>query len=98
VKAVKGDAVLFFSLNPDGSTDPRSLHGSCPVIEGEKWSAPKWIHVGSFDKVYTSTDDCSDDNANCAHWAGAGECDKNPAYMLANCKRSCAACDSKSDA
>eukprot|EP00249_Psilotum_nudum_P007568 c20660_g1_i1 orf=846-1700(+) len=49
VKPEKGDALLFFSLNPDGIPDTRSLHGSCPVIEGEKWSATKWIHVKSFD-------------------------------------------------
>ncbi|KAF3784478.1 putative prolyl 4-hydroxylase 7 [Nymphaea thermarum] len=46
VKPKKGDAVLFFSLHPDATTDPASLHASCPVIEGEKWSAPCWIHVG----------------------------------------------------
>ncbi|KAJ4730448.1 2-oxoglutarate (2OG) and Fe(II)-dependent oxygenase superfamily protein [Rhynchospora pubera] len=98
VKAVKGDAVLFFSLHPDGTPDPNSLHGSCPVIEGEKWSAPKWIHVGSFDKLYVSTDGCSDETANCGPWAAAGECEKNPAYMLASCKRSCGVCGSNADA
>lgn len=45
VKAVKGDALLFYSLKPDGSTDPTSLHGSCPTTKGDKWSATKWIHV-----------------------------------------------------
>ncbi|KAJ3670169.1 hypothetical protein LUZ60_010493 [Juncus effusus] len=49
VKPVKGDAVLFYNAHPDGTVDPLSLHASCPVIEGEKWSAPKWIRVGSFD-------------------------------------------------
>nr|CAB3452250.1 unnamed protein product [Digitaria exilis] len=49
VKPVKGDAVLFFSLHVDGVPDPLSLHGSCPVIKGEKWSAPKWIHVRSYE-------------------------------------------------
>ena len=47
VKAVRGDAVLFFSLDLDGKEDPTSLHGSCPTTKGEKWSATKWIHVGS---------------------------------------------------
>ncbi|OIW07594.1 hypothetical protein TanjilG_28407 [Lupinus angustifolius] len=45
VKPKKGDALLFFSLHPNATTDTRSLHRSCPVIEGEKWSATRWIHV-----------------------------------------------------
>lgn len=48
VKPRKGDAVLFFNLHLNAATDPRSLHGSCPVIEGEKWSASKWIHERPF--------------------------------------------------
>ena len=44
----RGDALLFYSLKPDGSEDSASLHGSCPVTEGEKWSATKWIHVSPF--------------------------------------------------
>lgn len=31
VKAVKGNALLFYGLNPDGTNDPSSTHGSCPV-------------------------------------------------------------------
>jgi len=46
VKAVRGDAVMFYSLKPDGSLDPSSLHESCPALAGEKWSATKWIRVG----------------------------------------------------
>jgi prolyl 4-hydroxylase len=34
--------VLFWSIRPDGTFDPKSFHGSCPVIKGEKWSATKW--------------------------------------------------------
>jgi hypothetical protein len=49
--------VLFFSLHPDGIPDPKSLHASCPVLKGEKWSAPKWIHVRSFDSVETSPEE-----------------------------------------
>ncbi|CAI5504076.1 unnamed protein product [Closterium sp. Naga37s-1] len=49
VKPQKGDALLFYSLHPDGTTDQSSLHASCPVIRGEKWSATKWIHVRSFE-------------------------------------------------
>ena len=48
VKSKRGDALLFYSLKPDGEPDPASLHGSCPTTQGNKWSATKWIHVGPF--------------------------------------------------
>ena len=48
VKSVRGNALLFYSLHPDGKEDPRSLHGSCPTLRGTKYSATKWIHVSSF--------------------------------------------------
>ncbi|GER29430.1 2-oxoglutarate (2OG) and Fe(II)-dependent oxygenase superfamily protein, partial [Striga asiatica] len=105
VKPQKGDALLFFSLHPNATTDPTSLHGSCPVIEGEKWSATKWIHVRSFDKPSDDSSDDSSDNGdcvdkhpNCAMWALRGECKNNPLYMLGSenevgyCKKSCKAC------
>lgn len=43
VKPRKGDGLLFYSLFTNGTIDPSSLHGSCPVIKGEKWVATKWI-------------------------------------------------------
>ncbi|CAN6213422.1 unnamed protein product [Urochloa humidicola] len=96
VKPVKGDAVLFFSLHVNGEPDPLSLHGSCPVIEGEKGSAPKWIHVRSYSYENSPvleevTKDCTDKSKYCAQWAAAGQCKKNPVYML--CPRSCKLCD-----
>ncbi|KAF8013033.1 hypothetical protein BT93_I1026 [Corymbia citriodora subsp. variegata] len=102
VKPKKGDALLFFSLRPDTTPDRASLHGSCPVIEGEKWSATKWIHVRSFDKPFTSVAvrECRDENRNCASWAKAGECERNPLYMVGSkdgygfCRKSCGACSS----
>ena len=48
VKSHRGDALLFYSLKPDGEKDPASLHGSCPTTQGNKWSATKWIHTGPF--------------------------------------------------
>ncbi|KAF3326341.1 prolyl 4-hydroxylase [Carex littledalei] len=100
VKPRKGDALLFFSLHPDATTDESSLHGSCPVIKGEKWSATKWIHVKSFDRVIPqqSADGCEDQNEQCASWAAVGECAKNPNYMVGNknspgfCRKSCGVC------
>ncbi|RZC48530.1 hypothetical protein C5167_016960 [Papaver somniferum] len=48
VKPRMGDALLFWSLRPDASLDPSSLHGGCPVISGNKWSSTKWIHVDEY--------------------------------------------------
>lgn len=38
-----GDALLFWSIHPDMTTDKHSLHGGCPVVKGTKWTATKWI-------------------------------------------------------
>lgn len=43
VKPRQGDGLLFYSLFPNGTIDQTSLHGSCPVILGQKWVATKWI-------------------------------------------------------
>ncbi|KAB1208485.1 Prolyl 4-hydroxylase subunit alpha-1 [Morella rubra] len=43
VKPRQGDGLLFYSVFPNGTIDRTSLHGSCPVINGEKWVATKWI-------------------------------------------------------
>ncbi|KAE8734515.1 putative prolyl 4-hydroxylase 7 [Hibiscus syriacus] len=102
VKPRKGDALLFFSLHLDATPDSDSLHGSCPVIKGEKWSATKWIHVRSFDvsKRHSENGDCVDENENCPIWASTGECEKNPAYMVGSedaygyCRKSCKVCSS----
>jgi len=35
---------------------------------------------------------CEDNDDRCVAWAGNGECEKNPSYMLTNCQRSCKVC------
>ncbi|KAH9329849.1 hypothetical protein KI387_001957, partial [Taxus chinensis] len=98
VKPKRGDALLFFSLTPGTMTDSSSLHAGCPVIEGEKWSATKWIHVQSFDKTTKSSGNCVDENDRCGEWAAYGECIKNPEYMVGSpglpgtCRKSCKVC------
>ncbi|KAF7802916.1 putative prolyl 4-hydroxylase 7 [Senna tora] len=105
VKPEKGDALLFFNLHLDATTDVSSLHGSCPVIKGEKWSATKWIHVGDSDKPIRpskrrDSGKCIDENENCPDWARRGECEKNPLYMVGSeeaegfCRKSCNVCSS----
>ena len=45
VKPKKGDALLFYSLKPDGkTTDAFAMHTGCPLIKGIKWTATIWIH------------------------------------------------------
>ncbi|WCJ32725.1 2-oxoglutarate (2OG) and Fe(II)-dependent oxygenase superfamily protein [Euphorbia peplus] len=48
IKPKMGDALLFWSMKPDAGMDPSSLHGGCPVIRGNKWSATKWIRVNEY--------------------------------------------------
>ncbi|PKU65942.1 probable prolyl 4-hydroxylase 9 [Dendrobium catenatum] len=43
VKPSRGDGLLFYSVFTNGTIDLTSLHGSCPVIKGEKWVATKWL-------------------------------------------------------
>ena len=35
--------MLFYSQRPDGTLDPKSKHGGCPVLAGTKWAANLWI-------------------------------------------------------
>ncbi|KAI4315041.1 hypothetical protein L6164_027889 [Bauhinia variegata] len=49
VRPRRGDGLLFYSLFPNGTIDPTSLHGSCPVIKGQKWVATKWIRDQELD-------------------------------------------------
>ncbi|KAK1305191.1 hypothetical protein QJS10_CPB11g02052 [Acorus calamus] len=48
VKPKMGDALLFWSMRPDATLDPLSLHGGCPVIKGNKWSSTKWMHLNEY--------------------------------------------------
>jgi len=41
VKPERGKVLIFYSMKPDGTEDPASLHGACPVKEGIKWAANK---------------------------------------------------------
>ncbi|ODN03007.1 Prolyl 4-hydroxylase subunit alpha-2 [Orchesella cincta] len=43
IHPVKGSAVMWFNLNPDGTVNYNVLHGGCPVLYGTKWIANKWI-------------------------------------------------------
>ncbi|XP_004511865.1 probable prolyl 4-hydroxylase 9 [Cicer arietinum] len=55
VKPRKGDGLLFYSLFPNGTVDRTSLHGSCPVIKGDKWVATKWLRNQELEDYLTGT-------------------------------------------
>ncbi|KAF8057290.1 Abcc2 [Scenedesmus sp. PABB004] len=94
-KPRRGDALMFYSLTPDGKKDPLSLHASCPTTKGSKWSATKWIHVSPFGDGAPPRrpTGCADEHVSCASWAASGECDKNAGYMSVSCRLSCKLCD-----
>jgi len=62
VKPKKGDAIFFHSMKPGGEFEERSMHGACPVIQGEKWSMTKWIHSGHY-RMNDRYDEDADDQA-----------------------------------
>jgi prolyl 4-hydroxylase len=94
----KGNAVVFWSLTTAGELNHGSLHGSCPVLKGEKFSATKWYHVAHYamgseqpEKVHHRTfvpppppapEGCVDENADCTSWAESGECEANAPFMV----------------
>jgi prolyl 4-hydroxylase len=43
VKPEAGKVIIFYSLLANGNIDDASLHGGCPVKEGTKWAANKWL-------------------------------------------------------
>lgn len=73
-----GMALLFYSLKPTGESDYSSMHTGCPVIDGIKWTATKWIHTGPFHEEWInspeSTDQkrdpeiCMDYDERCSGW------------------------------
>ena len=109
----KGDALMFWSLNPDGhSRDGLSMHTGCPVVKGVKWTATKWVHNApfrpeTFGVTYPDPplpENCEDSYELCQQWADAEECTKNPTFMvgdgfsLGGCRLACGMCQHCEDA
>jgi prolyl 4-hydroxylase len=66
------------------------------VISGTKWTATKWIHARPFRWVAppppAAPPGCDNKHETCKAWANAGECAKNPGFMLEDCRWACKAC------
>ena len=41
VKPIKGSAIMWYNLLPDGNVDPRVGIAHCPVFIGSKWTMPR---------------------------------------------------------
>ena len=78
-----GDALLFYNLRVDGSQDVASMHTSCPVLDGLKWTATKWLHTTPFHAEWLDLpaepaddaqlpDECTDTHSSCRAWASTG--------------------------
>ena len=54
VKAKKGAAVLFYTLQPGMQLDSLAVHGSCPVTQGTKWISQQWIRESWQEPLYSA--------------------------------------------
>lgn len=50
VQPQKGVALVWYNLYKSGTGDHKVYHGACPVLEGSKWIATKWMH--SYDNEF----------------------------------------------
>jgi prolyl 4-hydroxylase len=48
ITPIKGDAVFFNNVLPDGKDDPLTLHAGTPVRKGCKWIMTRWIRERPF--------------------------------------------------
>lgn len=49
IKPKKGKAILFQNIDANQDLIPESMHAGCPVKNGTKWIANKWIRVWPFE-------------------------------------------------
>jgi prolyl 4-hydroxylase len=101
LKPMKGSAILLFNVKPDGAIDKDSQYEVCSVLQGDKWLAIKHMRASKIEKPRSSPppdDDCTDEDDKCVGWAAAGECERNPVFMIGSpdyygtCRKSCRAC------
>jgi prolyl 4-hydroxylase len=59
VKPEKGMAILFRSLDDNGSIIPESLHAGTPVISGVKYVCNKWVHNKQYRNNYSNIQNSS---------------------------------------
>ncbi|KAF9587379.1 hypothetical protein IFM89_001479 [Coptis chinensis] len=82
IKPLKGNALLFFNVQPNTAPDENSSNARCPILQGEKWCATKCFYLRDFDRMKISlksdSDECTDEEDSCPEWAAQRECNRNP--------------------
>ncbi len=53
IRPRKGAAILFYNIHPDNSLDALSIHGSCPVIKGQKTVLQQWLSTIWMAPIYS---------------------------------------------
>lgn len=102
LRPVKGNALLFFHVHPNGTMDKSSSHVRRPVLEGNMWCATKFFYArpvhGQELRSGSDDGDCTDEDDSCLQWAAIGECQRNPVFMVGSpdyygtCRKSCKVC------
>nr|GLL28177.1 probable prolyl 4-hydroxylase 12 isoform X1 [Ipomoea trifida]GMC98528.1 probable prolyl 4-hydroxylase 12 isoform X1 [Ipomoea batatas] len=100
IRPTKGNALLFFAVNLNATPDHSSSHARCAVLEGDMWSATKFLYLKAInrEKDAITSPDCMDEDDNCPRWAASGECQRNPVFMVGSpdyygtCRKSCNVC------
>lgn len=87
LRPVKGNAILFFSVHLNASSDKSSYHTRSPILDGELWVATKFFYLrptatGNRHTVEYDRDDCTDEDKSCPRWAAIGECERNAVFMI----------------
>jgi hypothetical protein len=79
--------------------EPSCPNGWCETQHTKKWSGPGeegFLVVPTGEKIPFEPKKivCEDINKECTNWVSwpTNECDKNPIFMLKNCRKSCNAC------
>lgn len=55
IKPKKGTAIIFQNIDENFDVIPESMHAGCPVSNGTKWIANKWIRVWPMELMHATT-------------------------------------------
>jgi len=88
-----GMKTTSFSADECAAANMCKSVGACGASPETFISCIDWKIAGSSSpSPVPSPPQCTDDNQYCSDWAANGECERNPAFMLVNCRASCGAC------